>query len=143
MTGAPYRILVAGSRDWDDWRTVAEALTEAAGHFPPDAGIVVVHGGCRTGADDIAGTEAALRGGGWRSEIHPARWAVHGRKAGPARNAEMVSLGADVVLVPAMPCTRVLCAGKPPHDSHGTADCAAKAQAAGIPGRRFTAGGTS
>lgn len=124
-----FRILVTGSRDWTDRRTVADALLDAARHLSIDTDIVVVHGACKTGADAIAQAEAELRG--WETEPHPADWAKHGRAAGPIRNTEMVGSRPDAWFA-------FILNGSP-----GARDCADKAEAAGIPVRRFTAGGAS
>jgi hypothetical protein len=88
------RILVTGSRDWDDEAAVRAALTGlVAGRPGPH---VVVHGACPTGGDAIADRVAAELG--LTVERHPARWRRYGRTAGYRRNAEMVALGADVCL---------------------------------------------
>lgn len=137
------RILVTGSRDWDDWRTITGALIQARRDLNPDAMPVVVHG-CARGADFLAAQ--AARKLGWEVEDHPADW--HGPcrgtcpardhrigsqsgticpAAGPYRNAEMVALGADV-------CLAFIRNG-----SKGATNCAGLAEKAGIPVRRFTA----
>lgn len=122
------RILVTGSRDWNDRDTIRSALlTEinAALFSDGDSWPVLVHGGCPTGADAIADEV-------WRDlmtrypplgtpEVHPADWRKHGRAAGPKRNAHMVSLGADV------------CLAFPLGASRGTRGCMALAEKAGIP----------
>ena len=86
------RILVTGSRDWDDVETIRDALWECGD--PMD--LILVHGGA-PGADSIADAEA--RRTGWEYiEVHPADWDKHGKKAGFIRNAEMVALGATACL---------------------------------------------
>jgi hypothetical protein len=86
------RILVTGSRDWDDIATVLNALIVASNGQP----VTVVHGACPTGADKIADDLcAAFR---VPAERHPADWGKYGKRAGFVRNAEMVALGADVCL---------------------------------------------
>ena len=88
MTAAK-RILVTGSRDWQDPVTIIDALID---EFESKA--VLVHGGA-SGADFMAAkvwTKA-----GMPAEPHPADWSK-GRGAGYERNAEMVALGADVCL---------------------------------------------
>jgi hypothetical protein len=121
----PYRVLVTGSRDWDDELTVEAALALACYQQVP---AVIVHGACRTGADAIASRWTRNhRVIGLTEEAHPALWQWHGKAAGPRRNAEMVNLGADV-------CLAFIKDGSP-GASH-TADLAEKA---GIRTRRFTA----
>lgn len=88
----PYRVLVTGSRDWDDPEYVCQVLwrrwREARGRP-----IVLVSGACPTGADFMA--EKFAESQGWAVERHPADWSK-GKSAGFARNAEMVTLGADI-----------------------------------------------
>ncbi|MBO4273107.1 DUF2493 domain-containing protein [Microbispora triticiradicis] len=131
-----FRILVTGSRDWDDHLTIHEALTRARW----DAGgpLVIVHGAWPTGADDIAAWWARqyphLH---ITDEPHPADWNRYGRRAGFRRNAEMVALGADLCLAFIAPCTKRLCPKRKPHGSHGATHTADLAEKAGIPVRRF------
>lgn len=92
----PKRILITGSRDWDNYDTIAHYLRNIwidMGH-PEDA--VLVSGACRTGADAIA--EEIWDRQGFEIESHPALWDTHGKAAGFIRNQEMVDLGADICL---------------------------------------------
>jgi hypothetical protein len=88
------RILLTGSRDWDDEAGVRAALTDATAGAPGPH--VVVHGACPTGGDAIADRIAADLG--LTIERHPAQWRRYGRSAGYRRNVEMVAAGADVCL---------------------------------------------
>ena len=123
------RILVTGSRTWDDRATLEDALLDAwndameAGF--PAPGIVVVHGACPRGADALA--DAWAREMGLPVEPHPADWQQHGKRAGFLRNQHMVDLGADVALAFIR------------DGSAGATHTAAAAERAGIPTRRFTA----
>ena len=134
------RVLVTGSRGWvEDWK-VEEALHAVeVGRNQPGAPFVVVHGGCPTGADAHAKRWVE----GWRGypvpggeyvteESHPADWS-RGRGAGPARNAHMVNLGADLCLAFISECTSPHCHRTEPHDSHGASMTVAMARTAGIP----------
>jgi hypothetical protein len=129
----PYRVLVTGSRDWDDERAVWQALaTTILSNAPADAPVVVVHGACPRGADALAAAWIRrTRADGRRpveEERHPAQWRVGGvvdRGAGPRRNAEMVALGADV-------CLAFIRNG-----SRGASHTARLAEEAGIPVRRW------
>lgn len=133
-----YRILVTGSRDFSDAKVVWGALSEASdADHDLKRFVVIVHGACPTGADAYADSFAAFEG--LDVERHPADWAKHGRAAGPVRNAEMVRAGAAACLAFLMPCTNPQCRQRGPHVSHGSANCAHLAEAAGIPVRRFTA----
>lgn len=90
------RILVTGSRDWDDSALISSVLSE----YTDREIVTLVHGACPTGADMLAGNYAEFLSEthGWRVERHPADWATYGKRAGFIRNSEMVSLGADVCL---------------------------------------------
>lgn len=140
----PYRILVTGSRDWNDVPLVRQAIAGTASCFPGH--VVIVHGACPTGADLIASTWAREMGAGLdvSEEGHPAQghptedfgpWPG----AGPRRNAHMVRLGADACLAFIGPCTSPRCRRPDPHPSHGASHCARLAEKAGIPTRRWTA----
>lgn len=59
---------------------------------------------------------------GWGEEHHPAHWREHGRKAGFVRNAQMVALGANVLIA----------APEPGLECKGTRMCAGLAAKAGI-----------
>lgn len=134
------RILVTGSRDWSDWQTLTYAMFEAVDDYGE---VVVVHGACPTGADAMADWVGEnllgfLEVVGARVERHPADWS-RGRKAGPERNAHMVSLGADVCLAFIGDCTSPRCHISGKHPSHGASGCADLAEKAGIETRRFLA----
>jgi len=129
-----YRILVTGTRTWDDARRVYEELALAASEA--DGEVVVVHGYCPRGADLFADLWARKHA---EPEPHPADWGRYGRRAGMIRNSEMAALGADVCLAFVGPCRAPGCRRPRPHDSHGTTDCVAKAMNAGIPVRVFRA----
>ena len=120
----PYRILVTGSRGWDESTVIAGQLGRACGTaFCEDRRPVIVHGACPTGADAIA--DRIARACGYEVEAHPADWAQFGKSAGFRRNAEMVAAGADV-------CLAFIKDG-----SRGATHCADLAEKAGIPVRRF------
>lgn len=116
------RVLVTGSRDWEDRELLRMALADAWGWLSP---AVLVHGACPTGADALA-DECWTHWGG-AVERHPADWARHSTRAGPMRNREMVQLGAD------------LCLAFIRNNSRGATHCALTAEAAGIQTRRYRA----
>lgn len=134
------RILITGSRGWDDKALLADALASVihwwvSQHPEADAPPVMtlVHGDCPDGADMLA--QAFAEAAGLRTERHPAKWREGGTydvQAGFRRNAEMVALGADVCVAFAGPCAKYQHRDDPPHMSHGTDHCARLAQAAGI-----------
>jgi len=126
------RILITGSRDWDDdWVIIGAALRDTA---KTALDVTVIHGGAR-GADAMAGAVATARG--WLTEVYRADWDKYGKQAGHIRNQAMVDLGADVCLAFVMPCRKCPQPPYSPHDSHGTADCMARAREAGIPVRVY------
>lgn len=116
------RILVTGSRDWDDWRTLEMALEGAVRGISYHK-VTIVHGDCPTGADYGADSWATQRE--IEVERHPADWDKHGRKAGPLRNIEMVDSGADI------------CLAFIKNHSKGATHCANYAELKGIPVRRY------
>lgn len=126
----PYRVLVTGSRDWTDRRTIDDTLTAlAAANAFHNRPTVIVHGACPTGADAIADDWArwhAQRSPLVEFERHRANWQLNGKRAGFIRNANMVNLGADV-------CLAFIKDG-----SRGASHTAALAEQAGIPVRRWT-----
>jgi hypothetical protein len=128
------RILVTGGRDYSDIEMVEKLLLAAVERLRPcsDGDIVVTHGDCkyRLANGEIDPTRSAdhLAAGvaermGWVNDPRPvtaadyARWGRH--EAPKRRNTEMVALGPDI------------CVAFP--GGGGTADCARKAKAAGIP----------
>jgi hypothetical protein len=134
------RILVTGSRDWDDWQCVYRELTALCDehdlNYPPDEygntlpdprKVTVVHGACPRGADHWADQWAIGNCDLGLTERHPAKWDELGKRAGFVRNAEMVNLGADV------------CLAFIKNGSRGATHTADLAEKAGIPVRRFLA----
>lgn len=107
------RIAVFGGRDLRCSVQIRSALDDVLHKHGP---FIVVHGACPTGADRIASQWARWRG--LPEEPHPADWQVHGKRAGPLRNQEMVNSGLDGAV--AFPGGR------------GTADMARRCEAAGI-----------
>jgi len=119
-----YRILVTGSRDWEDTDKLAYQLGLAISEGHRDGRrVIVVHGACPSGADALA--DRLVCDQGFEVEPHPADWQQFGKSAGFRRNAEMVALGADV-------CLAFIRNG-----SKGATHCADAAEKAGIPVRRF------
>ena len=120
---APRRVLITGSRDWQDVDAVATAMLQVHKDHGPRP--TLVSGACPSGADKIA--EGIAEWLGWPVERHPADWEQHGRSAGLRRNAEMVALGAD------------LCLAFIRNNSKGASHTACLAQYAGIEVRRVFA----
>lgn len=87
-----FRLLVSGSREWDQPEIIQMVLTQAWIEHGDD--LVIVHGDCPRGADRIARDWA--RREGVADEPHPADWNKHGKAAGHIRNKEMVDTKPDV-----------------------------------------------
>jgi hypothetical protein len=91
------RVLVCGSRDWGDRRSISRRLQS----LPVDA--TIVHGaasrrvdGVEKSADMIA--DDVARSLGLSVEQHPANWREWPRTAGFVRNIEMLDSGVDLVI---------------------------------------------
>jgi len=112
------RVLITGSRIWNDPQMMGEALS---GVYEP--GAVLIEGGA-AGADTMAATIWKHLGG--VIETHSADWVGLGRGAGFIRNQEMVDSGADI-------CLAFIRA-----ESSGATHCAHAAELAGIPTVRYT-----
>jgi hypothetical protein len=91
--GAALRVIITGSRDWSDPNAARKLIADRLFDLPVES--VIVHGAAR-GADRFAHQEAQKLG--LLVEPHPADWDTYGKSAGFRRNAEMISLGADLVL---------------------------------------------
>lgn len=115
------KVIVTGSRDWEDDRLVRMALDQALLYAVKfEEHFVLVHGACPTGADKFADLWAADRHDQGYSVAclrYPADWFI-GRKAGPLRNQKMVDENIDADMVLAFPRG----------DSRGTRGCMAYAE---------------
>jgi YspA, cpYpsA-related SLOG family len=78
--GQPFRLLVTGSRTWDDTTAIEQVLAVILARHPE--GVLLVHGACPRGADAIAAAYAAQTPG-YQVEAHPANWHRYGRAASP------------------------------------------------------------
>lgn len=109
---------MTGDRSWDCRELADRVVARLLARYGPE--IVIVHGAAK-GVDAAFGEAAQTAG--VVVEPHPADWQQHGRAAGPIRNQEMVSAGADLCLA----VHRSLATSK------GTKDCVTRALSAGIP----------
>ena len=149
MTDGAYRILVTGSREFDAVPVLAYRLGLAVGYgLTRGLQVAVMHGACSRGADKLADTIARAHEG-ITVDPRPADWGAECRgscpsrshriagrtgetycpAAGNYRNQEMVDTRPDIVLA----------FFKRGSANSGTSDCVRRAEAAGIPVRRFTA----
>lgn len=129
------RVIITGSRDWDDRATISAALDEL--WFAAKAvgeRLIVAHGGAR-GADLIAHSWVVRRrNAGWAVEAQPMvpNYKKYGGRATHIRNAEMVRLGADACIAFINPCIDTRCHKQMPHGSHGATSTGELAESEGI-----------
>lgn len=109
-----FRVVVAGSREFNDFERLCADLDYLLSRRLPDVEII---SGCARGADTLGERYAAMRGLPCRR--FPADWARFGRAAGPLRNAAMAAV-ADAAVVYWRPGSR------------GSADMVRAAQARGL-----------
>ena len=107
------KALVCGGRKFNDMRKASTELDR----LRTELGFTNIIQGGATGADTIAMIWANSRG--VPNVTYPALWKLHGKKAGPMRNTQMLEEGKPDVVI-AFP------GGK------GTRDMVAKAEAAGV-----------
>lgn len=91
------KIMITGSRDWEDVPVIRQALYNAFVELGADNETVLLSGHCSSGADLFAETiwndEMGLP-----VELFPADWESFGNYAGPKRNQQMVDEKPDIVL---------------------------------------------
>jgi hypothetical protein len=89
----PYRVIVAGTRTFNDYELLRDRLNLLLSNRLPNVAIV---SGCAKGADQLGERYAAELG----LEVHryPADWNRYGKSAGPRRNALMAD-NADACVV--------------------------------------------
>lgn len=108
------KVLICGSRDWEDGQKIAYRLLQ----FPKDTLIIA---GQARGADALAESEA-LRYGYHCASVRPL-WTHHGKGAGHRRNAAMLQLDPDLVIA--------FSTSTPP--TPGTANMIKQAREQGVP----------
>lgn len=110
------RILVCGSRDFDDNWILDTVLNAYEDQFP----VEILHGAAK-GADALAAEWADSNL--CYAEAYPADWQHKGSRAGPIRNQQMFNTRPDLVLA---------FVNKPLEESRGTADMVRRARLAGV-----------
>ncbi len=93
------RVIVCGSRDFQDQDYVWRALSDLYGtecEWGTGHEFTVVHGNCPTGADHFA--ELWCKRNGVEPVHFDADWTLYGPSAGPRRNKQMADAGADLCL---------------------------------------------
>src|SRR6266540_7289499 len=93
VEGEAVKVLVCGSRDWDDSHTMEQKLISYLAALKGPT--TVIHGAAR-GADEMAASIAAKHG--WKTEAYPADWRGKGKRAGIIRNLQMLDQRPAVVL---------------------------------------------
>lgn len=128
------RILITGSRDWDNAKSIYARIAEAINAWIEDhpsisksdplSWVTIVHGDCKQGADRIADifSETVLKK---EAEKYPADWKTFRKSAGFRRNRYMVNTMPDV------------CLAFIRNNSKGSTGCRDLAKAAGIPTETF------
>lgn len=119
------KVLVTGSRGWDDIKTVADALEQLP------SGTILVHGACR-GADIICAAVAETLG--FTIRVYPADWDRFRKGAGPIRNQQML----DCEHRPDEQIDLCFAFHNNIEASSGTRDMMKRAAKAGIPVRLIT-----
>ncbi len=86
------KVIVCGSRDWNDIVVIRDRLTKLQDQCP-DA--IIIEGGC-DGADIMA--RQVSRAIGLDLVEFPANWTKHGKAAGPIRNIKMLDTKPSLVI---------------------------------------------
>ena len=113
--GWKVRVLICGSRDWNNAKLILERLSSIP------RGSTLIHGGCR-GAD-VFGAEIGKELG-FDVMCFPAEWSKNGRAAGPLRNQRMIDEGKPDL---------ILAFHNDIDSSRGTKDMLGRAKKCGIP----------
>ena len=87
--------MIAGGRDFDDYKYLVESVDEFINENFPYETIVVVSGTAR-GADRLG--EQYAREKGYLIERYPADWDKFGKSAGFRRNEQMVSVADGAIM---------------------------------------------
>ena len=115
------RILICGSRDWNDLDFFYRAMT----HWLNEQGkFDILIEGCARGADQMAGHLWANSHSGVTVLHFPANWDRYGKAAGTIRNQQMLTEGRP---------DAVIAFSKDLAHSRGTADMVRRARQAGVP----------
>lgn len=80
------KIIIAGSRTFNDYELVRKAMLAIFGNFSPSQ-VEIISGHCSSGADHLG--EVFAKRNGIPLTLFPADWNKYGRAAGPIRNKQM------------------------------------------------------
>ncbi len=87
------RIIIAGSRQFNDYGKMLKALDEQGVHLINSIDPIEIISGHASGADTLG--EKFAKAYGYPLKIFPADWDKYGRAAGPIRNEQMAKYAAD------------------------------------------------
>jgi len=122
MTSDPVRILVCGSRTFDNAWVMAGVLANVYTYY--SGNIMIIHGAAK-GADTLASDWAMAMG--LEIDPYPADWKQYGKRAGFLRNTQMLQEG--------RPDRVVAFVDKPLAESKGTKMMVDIARTGGVPCR--------
>ena len=88
------RVVIAGCRDYNDYKEAKEYIDFCLSNIRKENEIVIVSG-CATGADALG--ERYAKENGFKVEKYPADWATYGKSAGPRRNKQMAAISDYVI----------------------------------------------
>ena len=95
LTTKEYRLVIAGSRDFNDYTLLSKAVDKHLGDKVDNAKIIIISG-TAPGADQLGERYAKERG--YKLECYPADWGHYGKAAGPVRNMNMANVADDVIV---------------------------------------------
>lgn len=87
-----FRIIVAGSRDFNDYNLLERTLLEYINTLPEDSFFEIVSGHAR-GADALG--EKFADKNDFSKAVFPAKWDEYGKRAGYIRNSEMAKYASE------------------------------------------------
>lgn len=87
------RIIIAGSRRFNDYKKMLKALDEQGVHLINSIDPVEIISGHASGADALG--ERFAKAYGYPLKIFPAEWDVCGKAAGPIRNEQMAKYASE------------------------------------------------
>lgn len=87
------RVIIAGSRKFNDYQKMLEVLDNLGIHLIDTIDPVEIVSGHASGADALG--ERFAKSYGYSLKIFPADWSTYGKAAGPIRNEEMAKYAAE------------------------------------------------
>ena len=95
LTTKEYRLVIAGSRDFNDYALLSRTVDKHLSDKVNDAKIIIISGNA-PGADKLGERYAKERG--YELECYPVDWEHYGKAAGPVRNMNMANVADDVIV---------------------------------------------